>query len=77
MGLTASVCTGTGNMHSAHGPLYYLHHLRNLTTFTCRVYYVSERIMKLACNVARENIVSMGVNKSIYSDMTTTVNTTQ
>ena len=28
--------------------------------FSCRVYYVSEKIMKLGSNVARENLISLG-----------------
>ena len=36
------------------------HFVDKCTTYIDRVYYVSEKIMKLGSNVARENLISLG-----------------
>lgn len=55
MAHTASGCTRTGAFIS-----YLFSHNSHKTLMPLRVYYVSEKIMKLGSNVARENLISLG-----------------
>ena len=63
MAHTALGCTRTGAF------IFFLFSHKSQKTFmSLRVYYVSEKIMKLGSNVARENLISLGTCFGSISD---------